>query len=268
MSHSVPTPSHRKPRRNAAGAWKLRAGVATGVLSTIAVTGASSSANASERASETLELPAVTASLADAAAQSSAATQQAAEDYQQRAELQKQQDRAADSARKVARKAKLEAEAERKAKAAREAREAAQDRAARSSERTTLSSTATAAKSSTATGSTAKLVDFLEAQVGKAYVLGASGPSAYDCSGLTQVAFRTVGVDLPRVSQDQSATGTSVSLDSLQAGDILYWGGRGSAYHVAVYVGGGMYIDAANPEKGVVKQKLSDWPPDGATRVL
>ncbi|MGP3983938.1 C40 family peptidase [Streptomyces sp. KR80] len=256
--------SRRKPRR-ASNPWVVRAGVAGGVLSTLAVTGGSSSATAAETVTETVEMPTVTAALVGAAAQSSAATEQAAQDYADRAELQKQRDRAADAARKAAKKAKQEAErkaeAQRKARAAREA-EAQRERAARSAERTSLST------ASSATGSVATLISFLEAQVGKAYVMGATGPSAYDCSGLTQAAFRTVGVDLPRVSQDQSATGTSVSLDALRPGDLLYWGGAGSAYHIAVYVGDGMYIDAANSSKGVVKQKVSDWPPTGATRVL
>ena len=111
-------------------------------------------------------------------------------------------------------------------------------------------------------------MNFALAQVGKAYVSGATGSSAYDCSGLVQAAYRQVGVDLPRVSQDQSATGTQVSLSNLQPGDILYWGGSGSAYHVAIYVGGGKFVGAQNPSTGVVERSL-DWdPPTGAVRVL
>ncbi|MGP3927653.1 C40 family peptidase [Streptomyces sp. 8N616] len=265
MSHTAHIRSRRKPRRSAS-TWVLRTGVAGGVLSTLAVTGGSGSALAAESTAETtVEMPTVTDTLAGAVAQSSAATEQAALDYEYRAELEKQRERAADAARKAAKKAKQEAE--RKAEAARKAkaRKAAEarERASRAAERTTLSTA-----SSSATGSAATVLAFLEAQLGKAYVMGATGPSAYDCSGLTQAAFRTVGVDLPRVSQDQSTTGTPVSLDALQKGDLLFWGGTGSAYHVAVYVGDGMYIDAANPSKGVVKQKLSDYPPTSATRVL
>ena len=75
-------------------------------------------------------------------------------------------------------------------------------------------------------------------------------------------------MDLPRVSQDQSMAGTEVSLSNLQVGDILYWGAKGSAYHVGVYVGNGQYLDAANPSKGVVIQDLSGYPATGAVRVL
>lgn len=99
-------------------------------------------------------------------------------------------------------------------------------------------------------------------------MFGATGPSAYDCSGLTQAAFRQAGVSLPRTSQAQSASGTPVSLSNLQAGDLLYWGGKGSAFHVGVYVGNGQYIDAANPRKGISLQNLSGYPASGAVRVL
>ncbi|MCZ9338053.1 C40 family peptidase, partial [Streptomyces sp. TRM76130] len=121
---------------------------------------------------------------------------------------------------------------------------------------------------STATGSAAAVVSFVRAQVGAAYVSGATGPSAYDCSGLVQAAYKQVGVSLPRVSQDQSVAGTQVSLDSLQPGDILYWGGAGSAYHVGVYVGDGMFVGAQNSSTGVVERPLSYDPPSGAVRVL
>ncbi|CAM5657247.1 hypothetical protein SBADM41S_04375 [Streptomyces badius] len=79
-------------------------------------------------------------------------------------------------------------------------------------------------------GSAASIVAFAKAQVGDAYVSGGTGPNAWDCSGLVQAAYRTAGIDLPRVSQSQSTAGTQVSLDNLQPGDILYWGGAGSAY--------------------------------------
>ncbi|MEV8152584.1 C40 family peptidase, partial [Streptomyces fradiae] len=106
------------------------------------------------------------------------------------------------------------------------------------------------------------------AQVGDAYVMGATGPNAWDCSGLVQAAYRQAGIDLPRVSGAQSSMGTSVSLDNLQPGDILYWGSRSGSYHVAVYVGGGKYVGAQNPSTGVVERSL-DWDrPSGAVRIL
>lgn len=70
------------------------------------------------------------------------------------------------------------------------------------------------------------------------------------------------------MSQAQSNAGTSVSLSNLQPGDILYWGAKGSAYHVAIYVGGGKFVGAQNPSTGVVERSLSYDMPTGAVRVL
>lgn len=275
MSHTAHIRSHRKPRRSASKI-AMRAGVAGGVLSTLAVAGASGSANAAEPVTQTLELPTLTADLAAQVAQSADVTQQAASSYELRAERDAAAAKAAKQAKADLADAKKKA-AEAKKKAEEAERKEAAERAARSAERTTLSASADTGSSSssdsgtstsTATGSAAAVIAFAQAQVGKAYVSGATGPSAYDCSGLVQAAFKQVGVSLPRVSQDQSTAGTQVGLDNLQPGDILYWGGAGSAYHVGIYVGDGMFVGAQNSSTGVVKQTLDYDPPSGAVRVL
>ncbi|MFE6738820.1 C40 family peptidase [Streptomyces tubercidicus] len=267
MSPNALIPSHRKPRRPSASSRALRAGVTGGFL-TLAVTGATVPANAAEKpVSETQEMPTITTALATSAARSADTAEQVAFNY----ERQALQDSAFSQAAKAAEKDKAEAvkkakaAAKKKAEEARKAKEATEARASRSSDRSTLSAPASA---SNATGSTATLVSFLKAQLGKAYVLGSSGPSSYDCSGLTQAAFNQIGIDLPRVSQDQSTTGTQVGLDNLQVGDILYWGSAGSAYHVGVYVGGGKFIGAQNPSTGIVERPLDYDMPTGAVRVL
>lgn len=250
----------------------LRAGVAGGVLSTLAVAAAAGTANAAEPVTETIEMPTLSADLSTQIAQSAEATQQTADSYQLRAE----QNAAAVKAAKQAKEDQAQAEAKAKAKAKAEAaakKKAEEERASRSEERTTLSasgsgSSASADVAAPASGSVGSVISFLKAQLGDAYVMGASGPNAWDCSSLVQAAFKQAGVDLPRVSQDQSVAGTPVSLSNVQVGDILYWGGAGSAYHVGVYIGNGQYLDAANPGKGVVIQDLSGYPADGAVRVL
>ncbi|MFJ5515494.1 C40 family peptidase [Streptomyces griseoluteus] len=278
MSHTAHIRSHRKPRRSASSIV-VRSGVAGGVLSTLAVAGAAGYANAAEAepVTQTLELPTLTADVATQVAQSADATQQAAANY----ELQAERDAAAASAAKQAKADLAEArqKAEAKKKAQEKARKEAAARATRNAERTVLSASAstsasteaasaTVTGSSSATGSAAAIVSFVKSQVGRAYVSGATGPSAYDCSGLVQTAFKQVGISLPRVSQDQSTAGTQVSLSNLQPGDILYWGSAGSAYHVGVYVGDGMFVGAQNPSTGVVERPLSYDPPTGAVRVL
>ncbi|MFJ2718687.1 C40 family peptidase [Streptomyces sp. NPDC091412] len=274
MSHTAHIRSHRKPRRSASRV-AMRAGVAGGVLGTLAVAGTSaSSANAAEPVTQTLELPTLTSDLAAQVAQSAEATEQAAANYRLGAERDAAAAKAAKQAKADLADAKKKAAARKKAAetARKKAAEAAALRASRTAERPTLSASAsvgsTSASVSTATGSAAAVVSFVKSQVGKAYVSGATGPSAYDCSGLVQTAFKQVGISLPRVSQDQSTAGTQVSLSNLQVGDILYWGGAGSAYHVGVYVGNGMFVGAQNPSTGVVERPLSYDPPSGAVRVL
>lgn len=235
----------------------------------MAAAGASASASAAEPVTQTIELPTLTADMSAQVAQSAAATQQAAANYELRAERDAAAAKAAAEAKKDLAAAK---KAEAKKKAAEAARKAAAERATRSTERATLSASTSASTSTSvsapASGSVATVIAFLKAQVGDAYVMGATGPNAWDCSSLVQAAYKQVGVDLPRVSQDQSMAGTDVPLSSVQVGDILYWGGKGSAYHVGVYIGNGQYLDAANPSKGVVIQDLSGYPASGAVRVL
>ncbi|ANS67164.1 hypothetical protein SLINC_4940 [Streptomyces lincolnensis] len=249
----------------------MRAGVAGGVLS-MAAAGASASASAAEPVTQTLELPTLTADMATQVAESADATQQAAANYQLQAERDAAAAKAAKQAKADLAEAKKKAEARKKA-AEEATRKAAAERATRDTERTSLSASAsvsasTSTSTSTATGSAAAIVNFVKSQVGDSYVSGGTGPNSWDCSGLVQAAFSQIGVDLPRVSQDQSTAGTQVSLSNLQPGDILYWGSAGSAYHVAVYVGDGMFVGAQNPSTGVAEKSLSYDPPTGAVRVL
>ncbi|MFE1366846.1 C40 family peptidase [Streptomyces anulatus] len=282
MSHTAHIPSHRKPRQRASKS-ALRAGVAGGVLSTIAVAGAAGPAQA-EPVTQTIEMPTITSGFSTAVAASAQATQQVALDL----ETQADEDAAAEKAAKTAKKAHAEAvrkaEAKKKAEAAAKARAEAEakeraERASRTSERTTLSassgssdssgsSASAPSSSSNVSGSAASIVAFAKAQVGDAYVPGGTGPNSWDCSGLVQAAYRTAGIDLPRVSQSQSTFGTQVSLDNLQPGDILYWGSAGSAYHVAIYVGGGEFVGAQNSNTGTVQRSLDYDRPTGAVRVL
>ncbi|MFF0409466.1 transglycosylase family protein [Kitasatospora sp. NPDC004745] len=121
-----------------------------------------------------------------------------------------------------------------------------------------------------ATGSMAAAVSFAESKVGQAYVYGGTGNGGWDCSGLTQAALRAAGVSIPRVAADQAAASTHVSLDNLQPGDLLFWSNNGQdsgVYHVAIYVGGGKYVEAANPSSGVREQTVANWAPDFAGRV-
>ncbi|MER7703007.1 transglycosylase family protein [Kitasatospora sp. NPDC097605] len=128
----------------------------------------------------------------------------------------------------------------------------------------------TQAPAQTATGSMAAAVAFAQSKVGQAYVYGGTGNGGWDCSGLTQAALRAAGVSVPRVAADQAAASTHVSLDALKPGDLLFWSNNGKdsgVYHVALYIGDGKYIEAANPSSGVRQQTIANWAPDFAGRV-
>ncbi|PYC87806.1 hypothetical protein C7C46_03430 [Streptomyces tateyamensis] len=87
-------------------------------------------------------------------------------------------------------------------------------------------------------------------KLGSPYVYGAAGPSAFDCSGLTQWAYAQAGVSLPRTSQEQASAGTNVgtNIANAQPGDlILYFN---DLHHVGLYVGGGQILHA--PHTGAV----------------
>lgn len=110
----------------------------------------------------------------------------------------------------------------------------------------------------------AAVVAFARAQIGKPYVYGANGPRAYDCSGLTKAAWQAAGVGIPRTSQGQWAGLRHVPVSQAQPGDIVvYYGG---ASHVAIYVGGGMVIEAPHPGALIREVKINTNPVTGVVR--
>lgn len=111
----------------------------------------------------------------------------------------------------------------------------------------------------------AKALAFARAQLGKPYRYGATGPKAYDCSGLTGAAWKAAGVTLPRTSQQQFAVGQKVAKADLQPGDLVFFYGKQPA-HVALYVGDGQIIHAPRPGKTVEYSKLAYMPFSGARR--
>ena len=113
-------------------------------------------------------------------------------------------------------------------------------------------------QNNTTTNSTAatKAVKFAYAQIGKPYGYGATGPYAYDCSGLTQSAYKNAGVSIPRTSYSQLGM-RSVSKSNLRPGDIV---GYYSGGHVGIYVGNGYIIHSSRPGKPVAKVPLGYMP--------
>lgn len=120
-----------------------------------------------------------------------------------------------------------------------------------SSTSSSSSSSSSTAGPSNATGVVAIAMQY----VGKPYVYGASGPNAFDCSGLVQYVYAQAGISLPRTSYAQGSAGVHVSASEAQPGDIVYYGG-----HVGIYAGNGMMIDAGNPGTGVVYRAVYGSP--------
>jgi peptidoglycan DL-endopeptidase CwlO len=115
-----------------------------------------------------------------------------------------------------------------------------------------------------ASGRAAAAVEYALAQVGDAYVWGAEGPDAFDCSGLTLMAWRQAGVSLPHSSSMQMSSGTPVSQSQLQPGDLVFY--YSPVSHVGIYVGGGKIVHAANPSTGVEIAPVFSMPYSGAVR--
>ncbi|MBT2386873.1 NlpC/P60 family protein [Streptomyces sp. ISL-11] len=100
--------------------------------------------------------------------------------------------------------------------------------------------------------------------VGSPYAWGASGPGAFDCSGLTQWAYGRAGVGLPRTSQAQRNAGRHVSLSDAQPGDLVIY--RSDASHVAMYVGNGQVVHAPYPGARVRYDPANMMPISSVTR--
>ncbi|MBL3806408.1 C40 family peptidase [Streptomyces sp. BRB081] len=169
---------------------------------------------------------------------------------------------------------KKQAEAERKAKerakqeeAEREAREAAEEK-----EREEAGSGGAGSGSGPGTGSgggstapgssyatkAEKVIAFARAQMGKPYVWGAAGPDSFDCSGLTQAAWKTAGISLPRTTWDQVGVGQKVSVDAAQPGDLVFF--YDDISHVGIYIGGGEMIHAPKPGADVRVESIYYMP--------
>lgn len=115
-----------------------------------------------------------------------------------------------------------------------------------------------------ASGRAAAAIQYAMAQVGDAYVYGAAGENAFDCSGLTMRAWAQAGVALPHSSSAQFNSGPHVAASDLQPGDLVFY--YSPISHVGMYIGNGLIVHAANPGTGVAVSGLYSMPYVGAVR--
>jgi cell wall-associated NlpC family hydrolase len=101
-------------------------------------------------------------------------------------------------------------------------------------------------------------VRFEKKQIGKPYVYGAAGPSAFDCSGLVQYVYALSGRSLPRTAQDQYNATVHIAQSAKEPGDLIFWGAPYGVYHVGIYAGGNMMWDAPYPGATVTFRQIWD----------
>ncbi|GAA2600074.1 NlpC/P60 family protein [Streptomyces axinellae] len=103
-------------------------------------------------------------------------------------------------------------------------------------------------------------------KIGSPYVWGATGPSSFDCSGLTSWAYKQAGVSLPRTSQAQASAGTRISSQSqLQVGDLVMF--YGDLHHIGLYAGNGQVLHAPKPGANVRFESINNMPFQYGVRV-
>ncbi|TCO48084.1 NlpC/P60 family protein [Actinocrispum wychmicini] len=123
----------------------------------------------------------------------------------------------------------------------------------------------------TAPGAAGAAVQAALSRRGDPYVWGGASPGGFDCSGLVEWAYGQAGVGLPRSSRSQFGLGKSVSINDLQPGDLLFYGGSASSiHHVAMYVGQGMIVHASTSGQPVKTAPISGGGSDffGAKRIV
>lgn len=93
-----------------------------------------------------------------------------------------------------------------------------------------------------------KAIAFALSQLGKPYVWGATGPAAYDCSGLMLRAYQAAGINLPRIAAQQFTAGALLPVRAAQPGDLMFLAYNPSdpstIHHVFMYLGGNQVVEA------------------------
>ena len=181
-----------------------------------------------------------------------------AEQQKQLAEAEKKATARANAEARAATKATARANAEGRAATKATAKANAEGRAA------TTTSGDSARSSATGSSKGAKALAYAKAQLGEPYARSGAGPSSWDCSGLTMMAWGSAGVSLPHSSRQQFNRGKTVAKSDLQPGDLVFF--YSDIHHVGLYAGNGQVIHAPRPGKSVEYIKMSYMPYAGARR--
>lgn len=104
-------------------------------------------------------------------------------------------------------------------------------------------------------GKRSKIIDLARSRLGIPYLWGGRNwETGMDCSGLTLLVFKRVGIELPATSETQSNMVKKISKEEAQRGDLVFWGAKGNSHHVAIYAGNNKVIE--EPQPGQVCQEI------------
>ena len=105
----------------------------------------------------------------------------------------------------------------------------------------------------------AKAVQVARSAIGTPYVPGGRNPGGFDCSGLVQWAYKSVGINLPRTAREQSAVGKRITrVEDMRAGDIVAFHHPRRGYHTGIYVGDGKFVHSPRRRTRVRINSLDD----------
>lgn len=108
-------------------------------------------------------------------------------------------------------------------------------------------------------GKAGRVIAAARSLIGTPYKWGGTSTSGVDCSGLVQLAYKAIGINMPRVSYQQAGAGRRVGIGELQPGDLVAWDNsarNNGADHIAIYIGDGQIIEAPRPGERVRIRRL------------
>lgn len=134
----------------------------------------------------------------------------------------------------------------------------------------TTEAAATTTTTSTTQATAANVISTAKKYLGTPYVWGGKTPSGFDCSGFTSYVYNeATGKNIGSYTVAQEGAGTQEAVSQASAGDLLFWGSKGSTYHVGIYLGNNQYIAAPQPGESVKISTISGYfMPSFAVKVL